>query len=419
MRIHLPRLVASGVAVKRLAEVEVRPQKSNQHEFNAGALRTALGISDARLTGTITFFSFSDSTTDPAINECDFTLYDARRHHPTRREYRLYYSSSRFSTLAKAGDLLVVFRRGPGVLGAIIAAAGSEIERRLEIALELGNDALERFIAVSARSTAENQRELFEAMTTNAVSMQPVYEIRSNPLFKRAVFERRIPPTYEMAVAAQQVLANLKEDASDPDAFLFRAMEIETDLFFAIEESLGSTRLEAMLAQGQPPLNEFLSFAMSIQQARKSRRGQSLQNHFGELLKRCGIPHSAQSETEPGEVPDFLMPSQAAYRNEAYPVDALRMIACKSTVRDRWRQILKEAQRIQEKYLLTLDANLTPATLNAMKGAKLRVFIPRPVIEAHYVFRPKGSIHSVQELLDSLRIAMKRAPSWDSLTEPL
>lgn len=406
----MPQQPASGVAAKRLADVEVHPQKSHQHEFNAGALRSALGITESRLSGTITFFSYSDAA-EPLTEECDFTLYDAREAHPTRSEYRLYYSSRRFAALANTGDLLVVFRRDLGTLGAIVATAGSEVERRLEIALALGNDALEKFISVSAVSTKADQTELFYAIAGGTTRSRPFNEIRHNTLFKRAVSEKRIPPTYEMAVAAQRILDSLHETASDPDAFLFRAMEIETDIFFAIEESLGSTRLGTILEHGQPPLDVLLSFAMSIQQARKSRRGQSLQHHFGELLKRRGIPHSAQSETESGEIPDFLIPSQVAYRDATFPENALRMVACKSTVKDRWRQILREAKRIREKYLLTLDPNLTSSTIDAMKDAHVRVFLPKPVIEESYGHLPTASVSSVQNLLDSLASALIQAPS--------
>jgi hypothetical protein len=35
------------------------------------------------------------------------------------------------------------------------------------------------------------------------------------------------------------------------------------------------------------------------------------------------------------------------------------MVACKSTARERWAQVLKEADRVAEKYLLTMDEDLT------------------------------------------------------------
>jgi hypothetical protein len=395
-----------GIAVKRIAEVEVRPESSHQHEFNAGALRRALGIRETFLKGKMTFFAYADNVVDPIIDECEFTLYDAREDHPTRSEYRMYYASHRLPSLTKAGDLFVLFRRSQHHLIGILAAKGSAVEAKLQSVLELGNRALERFIASTPRSSKESQAELFDIVvpiSKNDANFR--YAIDQHAFVKRAVAERRMPPGATMAMTAQK-LADSKRHIDDPDLFLYTAMGIETQLFNEIEQSLGALQLQAILAKNTPSLTDVLSFAMSVQQARKSRRGQSLQYHFRELLRERRIPHTAQCRTEQGETPDFIIPSQTAYHDLGFPEERLRMVACKSTLRDRWRQVLNEARRIREKYLLTVDPHIPLATAESIRRAELRLFIPHQIIVDHYDARFAGDISTVAHLLDLLEQAV-------------
>jgi len=80
------------------------------------------------------------------------------------------------------------------------------------------------------------------------------------------------------------------------------------------------------------------------------------------------------------------------------------MVARKSKVRERWRLILEEADRIPEKYLLTLDPALTDDTLTKMIGSWLRVFLPEQVIRTHYVGRKiEGNLATVARLVETLQ----------------
>ncbi len=51
--------------------------------------------------------------------------------------------------------------------------------------------------------------------------------------------------------------------------------------------------------------------------------------------------------------PDFLFPSAGAYHDTEFPVENLRMLAVKTTCKDRWRQILNEADKIHQVHLFT------------------------------------------------------------------
>jgi len=397
----------AGIAVKRLAEVEVRSECSNQHEFNAGALRKALGVTEPLVKGKATFLAYTDDSAEPIIEECRFTLYDARANHPTRSEYRMYYSSGRLPLLAMPGDLIVLWRRAQKHLIGIVAAKGSRVEARLQLVLKLGNKALERFIRPSTSPSREVQADLFEIIVpTERRETNFRYAFKNHPLVKSAVAERRIPSGAVMAAAAQRMAGDSAGSVNDPDLFLYTAMAIETDLFNEMEQSLGTLQLQAIFAKKTPSLAQVLSLAMRMQQARKSRRGQSLEYHFGELLRDRKVPHTAQCRTEPGEVPDFVIPGQTEYHDPHFPEERLRMVACKSTVRDRWRQVLNEARRIREKYLLTVDPHIPFATVEAMRRAGLRIFIPRQVISEHYGAAFADKVFPVAHLLGSLEQAL-------------
>ena len=173
---------------------------------------------------------------------------------------------------------------------------------------------------------------------------------------------------------------------------MYTALATETELYFAIEGDIQQARYEA-LAATRPNLTEVLDFAMSVQQSRRSRRGQSLQNHFATLLRAWRIPFTAQCKTESGERPDFLVPGCGQYHEPDFPADRLRMIACKSTAKERWRQVLNEAARIPDKYLLTVDLGLTLPTIRAMTTARLQPFLPEPLIETTYKAHPLSLIH--------------------------
>jgi hypothetical protein len=80
------------------------------------------------------------------------------------------------------------------------------------------------------------------------------------------------------------------------------------------------------------------------------------------------------------------------------------MVACKSTVKERWRQVLNEATRIDEKYFLTLDSALSDDTIKSMNSSRIRPFLPRSVLDTYYATRPtRSQLWTVAELVAELR----------------
>src|SRR3954452_5223380 len=95
-------------AIKRLAAVEIDPDRSNQHEFNAGRIHSGLGFVSNSVHGRLRLLIYVDDDGEPIVDDDRYTLYDARARHPTRSEWHLYYYSVALASEARPGDLLVL-----------------------------------------------------------------------------------------------------------------------------------------------------------------------------------------------------------------------------------------------------------------------------------------------------------------------
>ncbi|MBA4805728.1 MAG: type II restriction endonuclease [Brevundimonas sp.] len=168
-----------------------------------------------------------------------------------------------------------------------------------------------------------------------------------------------------------------------PDDRLLRRRRCEFELFQSVERA----REEPRIAEGFRSIDDFLTLAQTILQRRKSRSGRSLELHAREILLEEGLvegrdfDHGARSEGE--KKPDFLFPSAAAYRDPAWPVARLRMLAAKTTARDRWRQVLNEADRLPTKHLLTLQEGVSHNQFAEMEAAGLRLVVPSTLMSKY------------------------------------
>jgi hypothetical protein len=282
------------------------------------------------------------------------------------------------------------------------------MEKQLEQFLQVGDfSSLKRLVIRSPTPTdRKNVEPLVEALLPHEPLSGLSRAVREHPLFLRAVQEAAVPATKEMAHAGDSIARAVWGARLSADESIRRGLDAESALYFAIERDVGTRSLSALLSEGPANLDEVLAWALRIQQSRKSRRGQSLQHHFSLLLTREGIPYTPQCVTERGETPDFVIPGEAAYHDPKFPSERLRMVACKSTVRERWGQILKEADRIRQKYLLTVDETMSGDVLRNMRAADLTVFLPAATIAEYYAGTPSENlVGNVGLLLEYLRAA--------------
>jgi len=61
------------------------------------------------------------------------------------------------------------------------------------------------------------------------------------------------------------------------------------------------------------------------------------------------------------------------------------MLGAKSTAKDRWRQVLSEAERIPDKHLLTLEPGISENQTDEMQAKRLQLVVPERL---HATYRP-------------------------------
>lgn len=169
----------------------------------------------------------------------------------------------------------------------------------------------------------------------------------------------------------------LRADAgAPPDKRLIRRRECEYEIFKSVESAFHTPKIQ----QGFGNLDTFLATAQSILQSRKSRAGKSLELHAREIMTEEGLTAGVDFQHAPivegNKRPDFIFPSQTAYDDPAFPAAKLRMLAAKTTLRDRWRQMTREADRIEVKHLLTLQEGLSVNQFREIQEARLQLVVP-------------------------------------------
>lgn len=170
--------------------------------------------------------------------------------------------------------------------------------------------------------------------------------------------------------------------AFPPDQRLMKRRECEFELFRSVEQAVELPHIHA----GFTTVEDFLCRAQTILQRRKKRAGQSLELHTREIFieERLieNVNFSYQPVSENGKKPDFLFPSQTAYQDASFPASNLRMLAVKTTCKERWRQILSEANRIQNKHLLTLQEGVSESQFQEMTNACIQLVVPAQRVES-------------------------------------
>lgn len=175
---------------------------------------------------------------------------------------------------------------------------------------------------------------------------------------------------------SQSTLESLREcmarfDRLNADKTLVCCVETEYKLYRLAERQICQKDIVRVFKD----VDDFINTASSIMNRRKSRAGRSLENHFGYLLRRAGIPYAVRPPDVDGK-PDIIIPSVDAYRDKRYPVNKLFMVGVKTTCKDRWRQVLREAKRIEDKHIMTIQQGISTKQLNEMREAGVQLIVP-------------------------------------------
>ena len=192
--------------------------------------------------------------------------------------------------------------------------------------------------------------------------------------------ETDFPSAEQMSQAAREIHEIVFDHSEDiienPDKKLLQWIDMEYKLFQGIEQA----RYGEQIYKGFETMQNFIDLANSILNRRKSRAGKSLEWHLSAIFDGNCLPYESQVITEANKKPDFIFPSGEAYHDPNYNADKLIVLASKTTCKDRWRQILNEADRVRDKdkYLFTLQQGISLQQLTEMQMEKVILIVPEP-----------------------------------------
>ncbi len=102
-----------------------------------------------------------------------------------------------------------------------------------------------------------------------------------------------------------------------------------------------------------------------------------LKNHLEAIFRTHGIRYGRGKITENRTRPDFVFPGIEQYHDPSFNSGLLTMLGSKSSCKDRWRQVLDEAQRIKQKHLFTLEPAISTNQTTQMQAGNLQLVIPQ------------------------------------------
>ena len=367
----------AGVAMKRLSAVEADRGASNQHEYNATAkLKEIFGATDRR--DIPTKFLWIDDSDNEMSEDGFLSWYDARQAHPTRSEFRVYFKGTSVSDRAAANDTLFIALRPDGSAMVIVTPAGST--RQSQLIWLFGLPELPEFtFSVAQMGQKSRTAGYVEGLILEALGIERDVDEPEGIEEIIARFQGVMPRTRVMSALARQT-AGQQSPIEDPDAALIAWMAHEEQLFRALEKHDVSARLEKGFAGD---VEGFISFSLSVQNRRKSRAGFALGNHVEAILASNNVLFVREATTEKPKGADFLFPSEPAYHDAGFDVAGLRMLAVKTSCKDRWRQMLAEADRISPKHLLTLEPRISSAQTAEMRTAGVQLVTPAAIASTY------------------------------------
>lgn len=80
----------------------------------------------------------------------------------------------------------------------------------------------------------------------------------------------------------------------------------------------------------------------------------------------------------------------------------MTFLGAKTTCKDRWRQVLTEANRIDYKYLFTLQPSISANQLQEMKDERLTLVVPESNLST-FDKRYRGDLLSLKQFVEIVR----------------
>ncbi|MBQ8456229.1 MAG: restriction endonuclease [Prevotella sp.] len=309
----------------------------------------------------------------------------------TRNEYRITRFGKNFEFLQDK------------YVGSLIIIAEIDVDYYKAFVLESEDD-IESFLSYFNLSTEQ---------TNQIIDLTQARD--EGDMLRLAIMERikdlqEFPMTYEMGKMAQDIYNRLNNVTPEqirktPDKILMSWYSAEWELFRSLEEKV----YKPVYTQPFADCQSLIDFSNKILNRRKSRAGKSLEHHLSAIFNAEDLVFEEQAVTEENKKPDFLFPNSECYHNFEFPAEDLTVLGAKTTCKDRWRQVTTEADRVDEKYLFTLQPGISRNQLKEMASEKVLLVVP----EDHIQTFPKeyqGSLNTLSGFINLVRQKQERMP---------
>ncbi|MBQ8968892.1 MAG: restriction endonuclease [Bacteroidaceae bacterium] len=278
----------------------------------------------------------------------------------TRNEYRLTRFGNGFEFLCEEyiGSLQIMTKNSEGEYFAYVLSNQDNIESFMDsfsLDVTKGNQVIDKVTAsISPNQRLEND---FMVFINEHTDFPDTTEI--------AKFVRKC------IIAANGYTERFISEKSD--SIIMEWTDAEYQLFRGLEEKI----YRPVFTKPFENCQSLVEFSNSILNRRKSRAGKSLEHHLAEIFTASHLRFDEQVVTENNKKPDFIFPDGQSYHNFMFPSDKLTMLGAKTTCKDRWRQVLNEADRIPNKHLFTLQRGVTRNQLQEMRDERLTLVVPK------------------------------------------
>jgi len=316
--------------------------------------------------------------------------YNGKFHGKTRNEKRI----TRWNTGVAQSPLQYHENTGALVIFAFHQARHFENADELQVWVcenKIEEDFIEKEIGeiLPGQSLFERSDSLFGGLALNLRSLSSSIKIPES-------WKTNFPKGRELI---DHLDVGVKFKSKNADSLLLERRDAEFSLFRQVEE----LHVLDQIKLGFQSVDDFIRMANSVGNRRKSRSGRSLEIHLEKIFHHFGLTEfTAQCITEGNKRPDFIFPSAEAYHDPDFDALNLKMLAVKTTCKDRWRQILNEADRVGKMYLLTLQEGVSINQFNEMLAERVILVVPEPLHKKYpKELRPK--LMSVSQFIEECK----------------
>ena len=285
----------------------------------------------------------------------------------------------------------------------------------LIIIAEIADDYYQAFV-LESDDDIESFLSYFNLSTEQTNQLIDLSQARDEgDMLRIAIMERikdlqDFPMTYEMGKMAQDIYNRLngvtpEQIRKTPDKILMSWYSAEWELFRSLEEKV----YKPVYTHPFDNCQSLIDFSNKILNRRKSRAGKSLEHHLSAIFDAEELIFEEQAVTENNKKPDFLFPNSECYHNFEFPADDITVLGAKTTCKDRWRQVTTEADRVDEKYLFTLQPGISRNQLKEMADEKVLLVVPVEHIST-FPKEYQESLHTLGGFINIVKEKQERMP---------